>query len=238
MSRIFISYATRDGSDTALQLVTALEAAGRRCWIGPRDVTAGVEYPGQIVSAIRGSDGLVLLLTAGANESHDVLQEVHCAHNEGKLIVPLVIRGTRASDSLSYFLGVRQQIAWADAKTTAGVLTGLFGSTGRTGRSEEQGQVVSQCTNLFITRPPQYADALRAYTIHIDGAKVGAIRRDERLQFSIPVGDHQLKLTIDWASSNTLCFKAVAGEDVHLECGNNGKIISVNEYLFVSRVVG
>jgi hypothetical protein len=42
MSHIFISYATKDGSDEAHQLVAALEAAGSRCWIMSRDMTAGL----------------------------------------------------------------------------------------------------------------------------------------------------------------------------------------------------
>lgn len=127
---LFISYATMDGSDIAHRLVAALEAAGRRCWIAPRDMQPGATYPGQIVSAIRGGSGVVLVVTPGANESRDVLQEVHCAHNEGKLIVPLIVSGTQPSDDLSYFLGVRQQIAWTVAEATTAALEEVFAPTG------------------------------------------------------------------------------------------------------------
>jgi hypothetical protein len=34
-------------------------------------------------------------------------------------------------------------------------------------------------------------------------------------------GDHEIKLKIDWASSNTLVFNARTGQDIRLECGNN-----------------
>jgi hypothetical protein len=122
MSRIFISYATSDGAPEAHQLVDALEAAGSRCWIAPRDVRpGGLIYPDQRVTAILESRGLVLLLTPGANESRDVLRELQSAFNEGKLIVPVIVRGTRPSDGLSYFLARRQQIVWTDTKAAAAV---------------------------------------------------------------------------------------------------------------------
>jgi hypothetical protein len=115
---IFISYASKDGSGAAQQLVVSLEAAGRTSWTMSR-MKAGAPFPAQIVAAIRESCGLVLLLTPGANESKDVLQEVHLAHDEDKLIVPVVVGGTRPSDGLSYFVRVRQQITWIDANSTA-----------------------------------------------------------------------------------------------------------------------
>jgi hypothetical protein len=61
-----------------------------------------VSYPDQMVKAIRDSRGLVLILTPCGNESRNVLQEVITAHVEWKLIVPLIVRGTRPSDGLSY----------------------------------------------------------------------------------------------------------------------------------------
>jgi formylglycine-generating enzyme required for sulfatase activity len=119
MSRIFISYATKDGGAEAQQLVAALEAAGRHCWVAPRDVAAAIPYPDQIVDAISESRGLVVLLTPGANQSPDVLQEVTLAHNERKLIAALVIRGTEPSGGLRYFLVARHRISWTEAKAAA-----------------------------------------------------------------------------------------------------------------------
>jgi len=68
MAHLFISHSTRDGGPIAQQLSAALEAAGHRCWIAPRDVRPGVPYPGQIVGAIESCAGLVLLVTPAANE--------------------------------------------------------------------------------------------------------------------------------------------------------------------------
>lgn len=129
MSTIFISYSYADGADIARQLVAELEAAGSRCWMGPRDLKAGEDFPPQIVRAIRECRALVVLLTPKANGSRDVLQEVSLAHNAQKPLVPLIVRNTTPSDGLAYYLGILQQVAWADARTAAAavrtVLTGL-----------------------------------------------------------------------------------------------------------------
>jgi TPR repeat protein len=138
MSDIFISYATKDGSPEANELAAALEAAGRRCWIAPRDMKPGVEFPAQIVKAIRDCGGFVLVLTPGANVSRDVLQEVTTAHNGDKLIVPLIVRSTPPSDGLHYFLVARQQIAWTQAKAIAAALVEVFTSTGGTASAQRQ----------------------------------------------------------------------------------------------------
>jgi uncharacterized Tic20 family protein len=130
MTRIFVSYSTADGSREAHQLVASLEEAGCPCWIAPRDVDAGTNYPAQIVRAIRASRGLVLLLTPGANDSSSVLQEVENAHNERKPIVPLIVRGTRPSDDLKFFVSVRHQASWTEAKAMAAAVAKVFPAAG------------------------------------------------------------------------------------------------------------
>lgn len=126
MGRIFISHSTKDGAGVSLELVRALEAAGRGCWIAPRDVRAGAPYPGQIVAAIRECAALVLVVTPGANESHDVLQEVQQAAALKKTILPIMVGAVRASDDLAYFISVRHQVPWTAAGDAAdAVLQGL-----------------------------------------------------------------------------------------------------------------
>ncbi|MGQ0532514.1 MAG: TIR domain-containing protein [Caulobacteraceae bacterium] len=125
---IFISHSTKDGAREALQLVTALERAGHRCWIAPRDVKAGVTYPGQVVAAIERSKGLVLLLTPGANESPDVLQEVQLASTARKTIAPVMVRATSPAADLRYYVGVRHQIAWSERGIVVAALTEAFGA--------------------------------------------------------------------------------------------------------------
>ena len=125
---LFISHSTKDGAGEALALVAALERAGHRCWIAPRDVKAGVPYPGQIVAAIEGSKGLVLLVTPGANESPDVLQEVQIASTARKTIAPVMLRATAPAADLRYYVGVRHQIAWGEAGSVVTALVATFGA--------------------------------------------------------------------------------------------------------------
>jgi hypothetical protein len=146
MSHLFISHSTKDGADFARQLVEALEVVGLRCWVAPRDVKAGTDYPAQIVSAIRESRGLVLVLTAEANASPGVIREVELADKQGKQMVPLLVGGTRPSDGLTYFLSIRQQIPWTGAATAAAALVELFGTTPRPSTdsdAEQQGRAVA-----------------------------------------------------------------------------------------------
>jgi ribosomal protein L7/L12 len=130
LAHLFISHSTRDGGAIAQQLAAALEAAGHRCWIAPRDVKPGVPYPGQIVAAIRDSAGLVLIVTPAANESPDVLQEVQLAGQNRKTVAPVIVGGAKPSDDLHYFIGVRHQIAWSDARAATTELLRSFPAPG------------------------------------------------------------------------------------------------------------
>ncbi len=122
MPRIFVSHAAGDGARLASDLVAELEKGGRSCWIAPRDVAPGATYPAQIMAALRECEGLVLLLTAGANASVDVLQEVKIAHGFGKKIVPMIVAGTVPSDDLAYFLAVRHHVPWSGPDAIAALV--------------------------------------------------------------------------------------------------------------------
>jgi hypothetical protein len=111
----FISHSTKDAGEKAVALARSLEDAGKKCWIAPRDVKAGVPYPGQIVAAIENASLVVVLVTPGANDSGDMLQEVQIAHTARKVIVPIVVDRTTPSPDLRYYVGVRHQIAWSSA---------------------------------------------------------------------------------------------------------------------------
>lgn len=128
MATLFVSHSSRDGAAIAQLLAAALEAAGHRCWIAPRDVKPGMPYPGQIVAAIRDCDGLVLIVTPAANDSPDVLQEVQLAGQHRKTVAPVIVNSTTPSDDLHYYLGVRHQIPWSDAQKTTAELLRAFPS--------------------------------------------------------------------------------------------------------------
>jgi hypothetical protein len=61
---------------------------------------------------------------------------------------------------------------------------------------------------LRIRRADEFADHFRSYSIMLDGAKMGEIKRGETREFSIPSGQHQLSMKIDWCRSNMVQFAA------------------------------
>ena len=74
----FISYSSKD--KTAADAACAvLEGAGIRCWIAPRDIPAGAPWSAAIIEGIEDSRVLVLVFSANANASDQVLREVERA---------------------------------------------------------------------------------------------------------------------------------------------------------------
>ena len=173
MSHLFISHSARDGAAVAQQLCTALEAAGHCCWIAPRDVKPGVPFPGQIVGAIRDCTGLVLVVTPAANASPDVLQEVQLAGQNRKTVAPVVVDLTTPSDDLQYYLGVRHQIQWRDARAATAELLRSFPANVQHQSAERQGSSQRERSNI----PENHADDLVA-RFDVFLLKVGRHRED------------------------------------------------------------
>src|ERR1700756_681330 len=67
----FISYASHDAA-VATALVETLERAEVKCWIAPRDVTAGALYADAIVRAISGARVFILVLSENSIDSSHV----------------------------------------------------------------------------------------------------------------------------------------------------------------------
>jgi hypothetical protein len=110
---VFISYSHHDkaAADAACAM---LENAGIRAWIAPRDVRPGVEYGAAIVEAIERCRVLVLIFSANANHSGQILREVERAVSKGIPIVPVRIEEVLPTKSMGYFLGT---IHWLEAMT-------------------------------------------------------------------------------------------------------------------------
>ena len=107
----FISHASAD-LPHAEALARHLEAAGKRCWIAPRDLRPGREYGEEIVRGIENSACTVLLLSDAANDSTFVRREIERAVSKGKPVFPLRLSNIAPSPSLELFISTLQ---WVDA---------------------------------------------------------------------------------------------------------------------------
>jgi hypothetical protein len=110
---VFICHSAKDKT-TADAVCAMLESSGIRCWIAPRDVTAGMEWSECIIDAIEECRVMVLVFTTNANESSQIRREIERAVNRGVAILPLRIEDILPGRALEYFIG---NVHWLDAMT-------------------------------------------------------------------------------------------------------------------------
>src|SRR4051812_5764385 len=108
---VFISYSSRD-KPTAEVVLVALEAAGVRCWIAPRDILPGSDWGETIVEALSQSQAVVLVFSASANDSPQVKREVQRAFERGVTVVPVRVEEVRPGKALEYYIS---PLHWLDA---------------------------------------------------------------------------------------------------------------------------
>jgi TIR domain len=107
----FISHAS-DEAEIASKVCSQLESTGFRCWIAPRDVRPGQDYPEEIIRGIEQSKCLVLILSQKANNSKFVRSEVERAYSKGKPVFPVRIEEVLPSRALELFISTKH---WIDA---------------------------------------------------------------------------------------------------------------------------
>lgn len=105
----FISHASVD-HDAAAQICATLEGRGLKCWIAPRDVAVGENYGKAIIEGVRESRALVLVLSAAANDSAAVHNEVEFAFNCKVPCLVIRLEDIAASEELRFFIGARQHV--------------------------------------------------------------------------------------------------------------------------------
>lgn len=92
MKKIFISYATEDGLDRAMEAKDILEAAGQKIWIWMQDRTLGAPTWREIVKCIADDTELVLFIcTASSINSHGQKLEAEYALNNRKKIFTIAL---------------------------------------------------------------------------------------------------------------------------------------------------
>src|SRR5690606_9065606 len=90
----------------------SLEADGIRCWLAPRDVLPGTNFPRSIIEAIETSRVMVLVFSSHSNRSTHVVRELTHAVAKGVIIVPFRIEDIPLSKDMEYLIGVPH---WLDA---------------------------------------------------------------------------------------------------------------------------
>lgn len=103
--RVFLSYSTKDHA-AAEAICKALEAAGIRCWIAPRDIVAGQQWGGSIVSAVESSEAVVVVFSEHANASPQVTREMEIAVAKRLPLIPVRVADVMPTEDMQYFLGV------------------------------------------------------------------------------------------------------------------------------------
>lgn len=110
---VFISHSAHDKA-ISNAICAALETAGMRCWVAPRDVRPGRSFAGEITRAIRQSKVMVLIFSGHSNNSEQVLREVQLAVDCHLPIIRFRIEDVTLTDDLQYFLSTPH---WLDALT-------------------------------------------------------------------------------------------------------------------------
>ena len=109
--RVFISYSSPDRA-LANELCQYLEAQGIPCWIAPRDVVPGSDFPGSIIDAIDASTVMILIFSKNSNNSPHVIRELIRAVKSKILIIPFRIDEILPTKNIDYLINIAQ---WFDA---------------------------------------------------------------------------------------------------------------------------
>src|SRR5262249_65809 len=96
----------------AEQVVRSLEQAGVRCWIALRDIQPGRTWAESIVEAITGSRIMVVVFSASADKSQQVVREMEQAVKHNLPVVAFRIENVRPSGAMDFYLSATQ---WLDA---------------------------------------------------------------------------------------------------------------------------
>ena len=100
---VFISYSHFDKA-IADTLCEAIEKTGVRCWIAPRDIAPGQDWPEAISNAIVLSRIMLLVFSAHSNASRDVSRELVLASNSNLIIIPFKIAAIEPEPGKQYYL--------------------------------------------------------------------------------------------------------------------------------------
>jgi|HubBroStandDraft_6_1064221.scaffolds.fasta_scaffold773644_2 hypothetical protein len=91
----FLSYARAD-AEVALRFADGLKAAGVALWVDQHDIRPSEHWDRAVETALRGADGVIVILSPRSAASANVADEVSVALDAGKTVVPILIEPTTA----------------------------------------------------------------------------------------------------------------------------------------------
>ncbi|MGZ8944915.1 MAG: TIR domain-containing protein [Methylococcaceae bacterium] len=105
--KVFISFSSKD-TKLALKIYDRLNNRGIKSWISAKDISPGADYQSAIVKAIEDAEIVVLVFSAQAASSNEILKELSLASK--KTVIPARIEDIEPEDAFKYQLSNRQFI--------------------------------------------------------------------------------------------------------------------------------
>lgn len=102
LTALFVSYAHAD-RPAVEPVVKIVEANGRQVWIDKDDLSGGDSWAGEIVRAIKGAKGVMVMCSRHAFESDHIKREVYLADRYKKPMLPVFIEAAQPPEDFEYF---------------------------------------------------------------------------------------------------------------------------------------
>ena len=90
MKTYFLSYARADAA-IALKLADDLIAAGTSVWVDQYDIHPSQHWDRAVEDAVRGCEGMIVVLSPRSTASSNVADEVSVAIDSGKTVIPVLV---------------------------------------------------------------------------------------------------------------------------------------------------
>lgn len=111
MSRdVFISYRSEDRA-AAEGICAGLERENISCWIAPRDIPPGKEWPTAISEGIQSARVFVIVLSSNSRNAKQIAREAELADRQGLNFIAFRVENVEPPPALSYFL---ENLQWLD----------------------------------------------------------------------------------------------------------------------------
>jgi hypothetical protein len=106
---VFVSYA-RANQAVVLPVIEAATQGGRKFWLDQQGLTVGEGWASEIVRAIRGAAGVIVMCSKAAFESDHVKREVYLADRYHRKLIPIFIEEATPPEDFEYFFAGVQHV--------------------------------------------------------------------------------------------------------------------------------